>query len=85
MTTTAVDSKNTLFKKTPLADYNPEQVFQEALKLVNLPFEAAVQDEEAEVIYNKTIDDENKLIISRKAHSSGLYEYHVCGVFPASI
>ena len=66
----------------PWGDFDPAEQFAKAYELVGPPVGALAADPTMEMIFNKITNDHEQLVVCRKQHESGLYEYHISGVFP---
>eukprot|EP00750_Incisomonas_marina_P012256 INCI16686.2.p1 GENE.INCI16686.2~~INCI16686.2.p1 ORF type:complete len:280 (+),score=42.56 INCI16686.2:168-1007(+) len=73
-----------LAQVTSWKDFDPQVEFDKAYRLVRPPVGAIVADPKMSVIYNHTEKELEKLVVCRKEHPSGLYEYHISGIFPVS-
>ena len=91
-TATAVTSTSTTGSKQAdllpaditVKEFNPADQFAKAFKLLDTPEEIVLQDPDIEVVYDKTRSPTDRILLCRKSHPSGLYEYHIRGVLPVS-
>ena len=74
-----------LAQVTSWKDFDPQVEFDKAYRLVRPPVGAIVADPKMSVIYNHTEKELEKLVVCRKEHPSGLYEYHISGIFPVRV